>query len=65
MSTTSSGKWWRVAVALGIIAGVLALSAAVVRYVRYGQIDYVDIGMAIFFPALLYAIARQNNSRKQ
>jgi hypothetical protein len=65
MNTESSGKWNKVALALGLLTGVLALSAALVRYVRSGEIDVAKIAAGIFFPAVVYSLTRRRSDGKQ
>ena len=65
MSKATGWNWNRIALALGLIAGVLALSAALVRYVRFGEVDVAKIAAGIFIPALVYSLTRRDISRKQ
>lgn len=65
MTDQTAGKWRKLALALGLIAGVLALSAALVRYIRFGEVDVAKIAAGIIFPGLIYLITKQNNSRKE
>lgn len=64
MTEQSSAKWYKLALALGVIAGVLALSAALVRYIRYGEIDVGKIAAGIFIPAVIYTVTSMNTPRK-
>ncbi|HEY1403160.1 MAG TPA: hypothetical protein VGB05_03470 [Pyrinomonadaceae bacterium] len=65
MTEHRPGKWHNIALALGVVAGVLALSAALIRYVRSGEIDAAKIAAGIFFPLVVYSLTRRNSSGKQ
>ena len=65
MTNQTAGKWNKLALVLGLIACVLALSAALVRYVRFGEVDVTKIAAGIFIAAVIYALTRQSNSRKK
>ncbi|HEV7903336.1 MAG TPA: hypothetical protein VGO96_05795 [Pyrinomonadaceae bacterium] len=65
MTEQTAGKWNKLALALGIIACVLALSAALVRYVRSGEVDVTKIAAGVFIAAVIYALTRQSSSRKE
>lgn len=65
MTEQTARKWNKLALALGIIACVLALSAALVRYVRSGEVDVTKIAAGVCFAAVIYALTRQNSSRQE
>jgi len=65
MDARTSGKLHTLALVLGFVAGVLALSAALVRYVRYGKVDVAKIAAGIFFPLVVYSLARRKPDGKQ
>jgi hypothetical protein len=64
MSDKSMSKTSKVAIALGIIAGLLALSRAVYNYNQNGKWDIGKIAIGIGIPCLIYAIAKSADSRK-
>jgi hypothetical protein len=64
MSDKTMSKTSKVAIALGIIAGLLALSRAVYNYNQNGQWDIGKVAIGIGIPCLIYAIAKSADSRK-
>ena len=65
MTNQTAGKWNKLALVLGLIACVLALSAALVRYVRSGEVDVTKIAAGVCIAAVIYAMTRHNSSRKE
>lgn len=66
MTAQSSVKLHKkIALALGLIAGGLALSAALIRYVRFGEIDVAKIAAGIFFPLVIYSLMRRKTDDQQ
>jgi hypothetical protein len=59
-SITKTGK---VAIALAIIAGLLALSRALYNYTQNGKWDIGKIALGIGIPCLMYAIIKSAASR--
>jgi hypothetical protein len=64
MSDQSMSKTGKVAIALAIIAGLLALSRALYNYAQNGQLDVGKIALGIGIPCLMYAIVRSAASGK-
>lgn len=52
----------RIAIALSIVAGVLAISRAVYNYSQHGELDIAKIALGIGIPGLMYVLVR-NTSR--
>jgi hypothetical protein len=59
MSKTS-----KVAIALAIVAGLLALSRALYNYTQNGKWDVGKIALGIGIPCLVYAIVKSSESGK-
>jgi hypothetical protein len=64
VANQSLGKAGKVAIALGIVAGVLSLSRAIYNYTQHGELDIVKIALGIGIPCLVYAIAKNPTSGK-
>jgi len=64
MTNRSIGKAGKVAITLGIVAGVLSLSRALYTYFQYGHLDIGKIALAIGVPCLVYVIVRSAASAK-
>jgi hypothetical protein len=58
MSDKSMSKTAKVAVALAIVAGLLALSRALYNYSQTGKWDIGKIALGIGIPCLMYAIVK-------
>jgi hypothetical protein len=65
MTDQTAGKWRKFALALSLITCVLAFSAALVRYVRSGEVELTGSALAVCLAGLIYFGTRQNNSRKE
>ena len=55
-------RWWRVAMAVAVVAGLLTLTNGFLQFQRTGHVPYHKIGLAIGVPVLFYALLR--GSRK-
>jgi hypothetical protein len=55
----------QIAIILAIIAGVLALSAALIKYVRFGEIDIAPIAAGIVIPAIVISTVKARGSNKR
>ena len=64
MFDESINKTGKVAIALAIIAGVLALSRALYNYTQSGELDIGKIAMGIGIPCLMYAIIKSAASKQ-
>jgi hypothetical protein len=64
MSDKSMSKTGKVAIALAIIAGLLALSRALYNYTQNGKLDIGKIALGIGIPCLIYAIVKSAASGK-
>ena len=64
MTNRSIGKAGKVAITLGIVAGVLSLSRALYNYFQYGHLDIGKIALGIGIPCLIYAIVKSAASSK-
>ena len=64
MFDESISKTGKVAIALAIIAGVLALSRALYNYTQSGELDIGKIALGIGIPCLVYAIMKNVSSKK-
>jgi hypothetical protein len=64
MSDQSMSKTSKVAIALAIIGGLLALSRALYNYTQNGKLDIGKIALGIGIPCLIYAIVKGAESRK-
>jgi hypothetical protein len=64
MSDKSITKTAKVAIALAIIAGLLALSRALYNYTQNGKWDIGKIALGIGIPCLMYAIMKSAMSKK-
>lgn len=64
MSDKSMSKTGKVAIALAIIAGLLALSRALYTYTQNGKLDIGKIAIGIGIPCLIYAMVKSTASRK-
>ncbi len=64
MADESISKTGKVAIALAIIAGVLALSRALYNYTQSGEWDIGKIALGIGIPCLMYAIIKSAGSQK-
>jgi hypothetical protein len=64
MSDKSMSKTAKVAIALAIIAGLLALSRALYNYTQNGKLDIGKIALGIGIPCLMYAIVKSAASGK-
>jgi hypothetical protein len=58
MTDKSMSKAGKVAVALAIIAGLLALSRALYNYAHNGKVDFGKIALGIAIPCLIYVIVK-------
>jgi hypothetical protein len=57
MTDQPSSKANRIAIILAIIAFVLALSAALIKYIRFGEVDIAVLAAGIAIPAVVISIA--------
>lgn len=64
MSDQSISKTGKVAIALAIIAGALALSRALYNGTQSGEWDIGKIALGIGIPCLCYAIIKSAASKK-
>lgn len=64
MSNESVGKAGKIAIALAIIAGLLAISRAIYNYTESGEWDIGKIAIGIGIPCLIYAIVKSTASKK-
>jgi hypothetical protein len=64
MSDKSMSKTGKVAIALAIMAGLLALSRALFNYTQNGKLDIGKIAIGIGIPCFIYAIVKSAESRK-
>ena len=65
MSESGTSRASQIAIVLAVIAAVLALSAVLIRYVRYGEVDIRTLAAGIVIPALVISIAKSRSSKKQ
>ena len=63
MSDKRMSKTGKIAIALAIIAGLLALSRAIYNYTQNGKLDIGKIALGIGIPCLMYAIVKSAASR--
>ncbi len=64
MLDESISKTGKVAIALAIIAGVLALSRALYNYTQSGEWDIGKIALGIGIPCLIYALMKSAATKK-
>ena len=64
MSDQRIGKPGKVAIALAIIAGLLALSRVLYNYTQSGEWDIGKLALGIGIPCLIYAIVKSSASKK-
>ena len=64
MSEQGTGRTGQIAIALAVIAAVLALSAALVKYIRFGEVDIAPIAAGIAIPAVIISIVKSRSSGK-
>ncbi len=62
MAEQNKNRTNRIAIVLAIVASVLALSAALIKYVRFGEVALAPIAAGIAIPAIIISLA---SSRKQ
>ena len=65
MSDKSMSKTSKVAIALAIIAGLLALSRALYNYTQNGKLDIGKIALGIAIPCLMYAMVKSTSSTRK
>lgn len=65
MSEQSSSRARQIAVVLAVVTAVLALSAALVKYLRSGEIDIATIAAGIAIPAIIISIVISSSSKKR
>ena len=63
MAEQTTEKWNKLAIVLGIIAGLLALTAALIRFLKDGHVDLGKIAAGIAVPLLIYSIAKRKRGR--
>lgn len=58
MANQGTSKNGRIAIALGIVAGVLSISRAVYTYSQHGELDTGKIALGIGIPCLVYVLVK-------
>jgi hypothetical protein len=64
MSNRSTSKTGKIAIALAVIAGVLALSRAIFNYTQHGEVDSGKIALGVGIPILIYVLVKSSASGK-
>ena len=65
MTQGGTSRTGRIAILLAVIAAVLAFSAALIKYIRFGQIDIATIAGGIVIPAIVISIVKSTSVKKQ
>ncbi|HEY0321136.1 MAG TPA: hypothetical protein VGC66_09300 [Pyrinomonadaceae bacterium] len=65
MSEQGTSRAGQIAVVLAVIAAVLALSAALIKYLRFGEIDIATIAAGIAIPAIVISLVKSRGSKRQ
>ena len=64
MEKQSPPKTRRIAIALGLIAGLLAWAAALITYIKSGEVKLGLIAAGLFFAALPFSMKSGSNEQK-
>lgn len=64
MSNQSISKAGKLAIALAVIAGVLAVSRVIYNYTKHGEVDLGKLALGIGIPILIYVIVKSSASGK-
>ena len=54
----SISKAGKIAITLGVVAGILSISRAIYNYSQHGELDIIKIALGIGIPCLMYAIVK-------
>jgi hypothetical protein len=65
MAEGGTSRAGRIAIVLAVIAAVLALSAALIKYIRFGEIDIASVAAGIVIPAIVISIVKSRSVKKQ
>jgi hypothetical protein len=65
MTQQDTSRAGRVAIVCAVIALVLAISAALIRYLRFGQIDVATIAGGIVIPGIIILLVKSTSVKKQ
>jgi hypothetical protein len=60
MTEQQLGKVNRLAIILAVVAFVLALTAVLIKYIRFGQVDIAVLAGGLVIPAGVISIAMRN-----
>jgi len=64
MEKQSSSKTRRIAITLGLIAGLLAWGAALIAYIKSGEVKLGLIAAGLFFAALPFGVKSGSKEQK-
>ena len=65
MTQESTSRMGRIAIVLAVTAMMLALSAALVKYIRFGQLDITTIAGGIIIPGIAILLVKSTSVKKQ
>jgi hypothetical protein len=65
MVEESTSRAGRIAIVLAVIAAVLALSAALIKYIRFGEIDIATVAGGIVIPAIVISTVKSRSVKKR
>lgn len=65
MTQENRRRMGQIAIVLAVIAMVLALSAALIKYIRFGQLDITTIAGGIIIPGITILLVKSTSVKKQ
>ena len=65
MTQESTRRMGQIAILLAVAAMVLALSAALIKYIRFGQLDITTIAGGLIIPGIAILLVKSTSVKKQ